>query len=137
MANKIIVTAAINAGSQKVWDFYVNPEHITQWNFADPSWHCPSASNDLRVGGKYQARMEARDGSFGFDFEALYDEIVEGKKLTYTMLDGRQATVEFRNNGEQTDVAVAFDPEGQNPEEMQKAGWQAILNNFKVYAESR
>lgn len=137
MTNKIVVTAAINAGRQKVWDFYVTPEHITQWNFADPSWHCPSASNDMRVGGKYQARMEAKDGSFGFDFEALYDEIVEGQKLTYTMPDGRQATVDFKNNGEQTDVVVAFDPEGQNPEEMQKAGWQAILNNFKAYAESK
>ncbi len=137
MTNKIMVTATINAGSQKVWDYYVNPEHITQWNFADPSWHCPSAANDMRVGGKYKARMEAKDGSFGFDFEAIYDEIVEGKKLTYTMLDGRQATVDFKNNGEQTDVVVAFDAENQNPEEMQKGGWQAILNNFKAYTESK
>lgn len=136
MSNKIIVTATVNAGGQKAWDYYTNPEHITKWNFADTSWHCPSASNDMRVGGKYSARMEAKDGSFGFDFDAIYDEIVEGEKFTYTMPDGRQATVDFKKNGNQTEVVVAFDPEEQNAVEMQKGGWQAILDNFKRYVAS-
>lgn len=135
MSNKITVTATVNADAKKVWDYYTNPEHITKWNFADPSWQCPSASNDMRVGGKYSARMEAKDGSFGFEFEATYDEVVDGKKFTYIMPDGRQASVSFNENGNQTEVEVTFDPEGQNPLEMQKNGWQAILNNFKNYTE--
>ncbi|AYL95811.1 SRPBCC family protein [Mucilaginibacter celer] len=136
MSDKITVNATVNAGVKKVWDYYTQPEHITKWNFADPSWQCPSASNDMRVGGKYAARMEAKDGSFGFDFEATYDEIVEGEKFTYTMPNGRQASVEFKENGDQTDVAVTFDPENQNSLEMQKNGWQAILNSFKSYTEA-
>ncbi|WP_428329516.1 SRPBCC family protein [Mucilaginibacter sp.] len=136
MSNKITVSATINANAQKVWNYYTNPEHITKWNFADPSWQCPAASNDMRVGGKYSARMEAKDGSFGFDFEAIYDEIVEGKKFTYGMPNGRQVTVLFNENGNQTDVIVTFDAEEQNSPEMQKNGWQAILNNFKKHTES-
>ena len=136
MSEKITVTATVNANAKKTWDYYTQPEHITQWNFADPSWQCPSASNDMRVGGKYSARMEAKDGSFGFDFEATYDEIVDGEKFTYTMPNGRQASVEFKSNGNQTDVAVTFDPENQNSLEMQKNGWQAILNSFKSYTEA-
>lgn len=136
MSNKITVSAIVNADLQKVWDNYTNPVHITKWNFADPSWHCPSASNDMREGGKYSARMEAKDGSFGFDFEATYDEIIEGETFTYTIPDGRQATVTFKNTAGQTEVKVTFDPEGQNPVEMQKNGWQAILDNFKNYAET-
>jgi uncharacterized protein YndB with AHSA1/START domain len=135
MSSKITVTATVNADAKKVWDYYTNPEHITKWNFADPSWQCPSASNDMRVGGKYSARMEAKDGSFGFEFEATYDEVVDGEKFTYTMPDGRQASVSFNENGSETEVEVTFDPEGQNPLEMQKNGWQAILNNFKKYTE--
>ncbi|WP_288375112.1 SRPBCC domain-containing protein, partial [uncultured Chryseobacterium sp.] len=84
MSHKITVSAAINADARKVWNYYTSPEHITQWNFADPSWQCPSASNDMRVGGKYAARMEAKDGSFGFDFEAVYDEIKDGENFKYT-----------------------------------------------------
>lgn len=136
MSNKITVAATIHADAKKAWDHYTKPGHITKWNFADPSWHCPSASNDMRVGGKYSARMEAKDGSFGFDFEAIYDEIVNGEKFTYTLGDGRQATVIFKKNGDQTDVTVSFDPENENPLEMQKGGWQAILNNFKSYTET-
>lgn len=81
MSQKITVSATINADSKKVWNYYTHPEHIIQWNFADPSWHCPSASNDMKVGGKYAARMEAKDGSFGFDFEAVYDEIKDGENF--------------------------------------------------------
>lgn len=136
MSDKITVTASVNADAKKVWDYYTQPEHITKWNFAHPSWQCPSAANDMRVGGKYSARMEAKDGSFGFDFEATYDEIVAGEKFTYTMPNGRQATVTFGKDGNKTEVVVTFDPEQENPIEMQKGGWQAILDNFKSYTES-
>ena len=133
---KVTVEATINADRKKVWDYYTNPQHITQWNFADPSWHCPNAENDMRVGGKYRARMEAKDGSFGFDFEAIYSELVAGEKFTYEMADCRQATVIFTGSDGQTEVMVEFDAETENPVEMQKAGWQAILDNFKKYTEN-
>ena len=134
--SKISVSATINADVKKVWDCYTNPEHITQWNYADPSWQCPSASNDMRIGGKYSARMEAKDGSFGFEFEATYTEIAEGKSFTYTMPDDRQVNVVFNGDGDKTNVNVTFDAENQNPVEMQKNGWQAILDNFKKYTEA-
>lgn len=135
MSDKITVAATINANPKLVWDCYTLPAHITKWNFADPSWHCPSAENDLQVGGKYKARMEAKDGSFGFDFEAVYSEIAEGKEFTYEF-GGRTANVKFNSIGTQTEVIVTFDPENENPVEMQKNGWQSILDNFKKYVES-
>jgi uncharacterized protein YndB with AHSA1/START domain len=133
---KITVQATIKADTKKVWDYYTRPEHITKWNFASDDWHCPRAENDMRVGGKYSARMEAKDGSWGFDFEATYDEITDGEKFAYTMADGRQASVTFKSIGDQTEVTVTFDAEKENAEEMQKNGWQAILDNFKKYAEN-
>lgn len=132
---KITVSATINAPLKKVWDYYNNPKHIVNWNFADPSWHCPNAENDMRIGGTYKARMEAKDGNFGFDFEAIYSEVNEGKNFTYEF-GGRTATVEFKSLANQTEVMVTFDAENENPVEMQKGGWQAILNNFKTYTES-
>ncbi len=134
--DKITVQASIAAPASKVWEYYTQPIHITQWNFADSSWHCPHAENDLRVGGKYLARMEARDGSFGFDFEATYLEMIEGQKLVYVLADGRQASVIFESAGNSTTVTVTFDPETENPVAMQLAGWQAILDNFAAYAET-
>lgn len=133
--SKITVAVTVHAEVNKVWDYYTNPSYIINWNFADPSWHCPGAENDMQVGGTYKARMEAKDGSFGFDFEAVYTEIVEGKEFTYGFGD-RNATVKFNDFGSQTEVIVSFDPENENPIEMQKGGWQAILNNFKAYTES-
>lgn len=133
--NKIIVSATINTPIEKVWDSYTNPQHIVNWNFADPSWHCPSAENDMRIGGTYKARMEARDGSFGFDFEAVYTEIEEGKHFSYEF-GGRTASVVFKNMKDKTEVTVSFDPETENPIDLQKSGWQAILNNFKTYTET-
>jgi uncharacterized protein YndB with AHSA1/START domain len=132
---KITVQANVHADIKKVWDSYTNPKHIVNWNFADPSWHCPSAENDMRIGGTYKARMEAKDGSFGFDFEAIYTEIIEGKQFSYGFGD-RTASVQFHSSGEQTEVVIVFDPENENPLELQKNGWQAILNNFKNYTES-
>jgi uncharacterized protein YndB with AHSA1/START domain len=134
-ATKITVSATIHAPVEKVWDCYTNPNHIVHWNFADPSWHCPSAENDMRVGGTYKARMEAKDGSFGFDFEAIYTDINEGKNFTYEF-GGRTAAVQFNNLGSQTEVVITFDPENENPIEMQQGGWQMILNNFKAYTEA-
>ena len=131
---KITVSASVKGNASKVWDYYTNPEHITKWNFADPSWHCPSASNDLTVGGKYVARMEAKDGSFGFDFDAVYTQVNQGKEFTYEF-GGRIANVQFNEQGNDTEVIITFDPEKENPVEMQKGGWQAILNNFKAYVE--
>lgn len=132
---KITIDATINAPVAKVWEHWTKPEHIVNWNFASDDWCCPWAKNDLRVGGKYAARMEAKDGSFGFDFNTVYDEVIENEKIAYTMEDGRVAITDFTENGDSTRVTTIFDAENQNPEDMQRQGWQAILNNFKKYVE--
>ena len=132
---KITVQTTVAVDLEKAWDAYTLPEHITQWNFADPSWHCPQASNDLRVGGSYHARMEARDGSYGFDFEAVYTDVQPGIQFTYEF-GGRKATVLFQARNHQTEVSVAFDPETENALELQRNGWQAILDNYRKHTES-
>jgi uncharacterized protein YndB with AHSA1/START domain len=132
---QIKIEATVAAPPSKVWTYWTKPDHITKWNFAIPEWHCPSAKNDLKVGGKYCARMEAKDGSFGFDFEATYNEIVDQKKIVYTIADGRKVVTTFEPQGSNTKVTTVFEAEKQNPEEMQKSGWQSILNNFKMYTE--
>ena len=133
--NKITVSAIVSADKHKVWDCYTMPEHITLWNFADQSWHCPAASNDLRVGGQYFARMEAKDGSFGFDFVATYTDVINGDEFSYEF-GGRTVHVVFRENDGKTEVTIHFDPENENPVELQRQGWQAILDNFKTYTEA-
>lgn len=135
--NKITIEALISAPTERVWEIWTEPAHITRWNFATDEWHCPRAENDLRVGGKYFARMEAKDGGMGFDFEAVYDEVVAYKTMTYTLADGRQVTTAFENAGGATKVVTTFDAEADNPADMQRAGWQAILNNFKRYTEAQ
>ena len=132
---KITVQSTIQADTQKVWDFYTQPEHIIGWNFASDDWHCPRATNDLRVNGKFSARMEAKDGSYGFDFNTLYDEVEVHEKIAYTMEDGRKAAITFSGENGATLVTVTFDAENQNDLEMQRSGWQAILDNFKKYVE--
>lgn len=132
---KITIQAVVAADRQKVWACYTQPEHITKWNFATDTWHCPAASNDMRVGGKYLARMEAKDSSFAFDFEAVYNEIVEGEKFTYTMPDNRVVQVSFEQTDDKTRVTLIFDPENENPVDLQRSGWQSILDNFRKYAE--
>ncbi len=132
---KITIKETVLADKQKVWDYYTKPEHIIKWNFADPSWHCPTATNDMKIGGRYVARMEAKDGSFGFDFDATYVEINEGQSFTYEF-GGRFATVEFKETNGQTEVTITFDPETEHPIEMQRRGWQSILDNFKSYTET-
>ncbi|PKQ70792.1 SRPBCC domain-containing protein [Raineya orbicola] len=132
---KITIKAIVSAAKQKVWDYYTKPEHITKWNFAIDTWHCPRTSNEMKVGGRYVARMEAKDGSFGFDFDAVYKEINQGESFTYEF-GGRLATVEFNEVNGQTEVTVTFDPETENPIDLQRQGWQAILDNFKKYTET-
>lgn len=132
---KLTIKANVNAPIEKVWEAWTKPEHITKWNQASEDWHCPRAENDLKVGGKYNARMEAKDGSFGFDFEAVYDEVADKQKLSYNMTDGRNATTKFQPDGNSTIVETTFDAEKENPLEMQQQGWQEILNSFKKYVE--
>ena len=132
--NKILVKAIVAAPIDKVWDYYTKPERITKWNFADPSWHCPKVSNNLKVGGKYIARMEAKDGSSGFDFEVVYTEVIAQQKLSY-QFDGRNVTIDFISKQDKTEVIIQFDPETENSIELQREGWQAILNNFKKFTE--
>ena len=132
---QITVQSKVNARVEKVWEYWNAPEHIMKWNSASPDWHTPKSENDLRVGGKFCARMEAKDGSFGFDFGGVYDEVVANERIAYTMEDGRKTEITFINHGDTTEVIETFDAEGQNPVEMQQAGWQAILDNFKKYME--
>jgi uncharacterized protein YndB with AHSA1/START domain len=132
---KITIEATINASLAKVWKNWTEPKHITQWNNASDDWHTPHAENDLRVGGKFLSRMEAKDGSFGFDFEGVYSEVIPFEKIKYGLEDGRQVVTFFTQNSETTTITTYFDAENENPIEMQKGGWQAILNNFKKYTE--
>lgn len=131
----ITVESRVNRPVEKVWEFWTGPEHITKWNNASDDWHTPCAENDLRVGGKFVARMEAKDGSFGFDFEGVYDEVKFNRLIEYTMADGRKVKIVFTSQGNVTSVVESFDAESTNSAEMQKEGWQAILDNFKKYAE--
>jgi len=135
MVKQIVVNAIIQADLKTVWKKYTNPADIMQWNFADPTWHCPVATNDMKVGGIYMARMEAKDGSFGFNFEAKYTHIEPEKQFTYEF-GGRNCTVHFESKDRDMEVTISFDPEDENPIELQQNGWQMILNNFKSYVES-
>ena len=133
---RVTVETTIKAGIEDVWNFWVRPEHITKWNTATPDWHCPKAENDLRDGGKFSCRMEARDGSIGFDFGGTYDEVKIYELIRYTMGDGRKVEVLFREKGGETTVTETFDAEDQNSIELQRSGWQSIMDNFKKYAEA-
>ena len=133
---KITVETSVNAPVEKVWQLWTGPEHITKWNSPSDDWHTPRAENDVRTGGKFLSRMEARDGSMGFDFSGVYDEVKTNERIEYTIGDGRQVQVSFTPEGNTTKVVETFDAETVNPIEMQRGGWQAILNNFRKYAES-
>lgn len=133
----ITIKASIHAPVSKVWDYFTGPQHVTHWNNASPDWHTPSASNDLRVGGSFVYRMEARDGSFGFDFGGTYTNVKPGEYIAYVMGDGRKVETFFTADGDKTTVTETFDPESQNSIEMQTMGWQAILDNFKKYTEQQ
>lgn len=138
MDNKtpITIEATIHAPVEKAWEVYTQPEYVMQWNHASDDWHSPKAVNDLRVGGTFNYRMEAKDGSFGFDFEGTYTDVRDHEYIAYVMPDGRKVETNFIQNGDVTKVVVVFDPETENPIEMQREGWQTILNNFKKSAEA-
>lgn len=131
----ITVETTVEAPVEKVWEYWTEPTHIKKWNSASDDWHTPQAENDLRVGGKFSARMEAKDGSFGFDFGGVYDAVEENKYIEYTLGDQRKVSVTFTSQGNETKVVETFDAENTNSIEMQRGGWQAILNNFKNYTE--
>lgn len=130
----ITVEAIVHASVEKVWEYWTVPGHITKWSNASDDWHTPYAENDLKVGGKFVTRMEAKDGSFGFDFGGIYDEVRAQEFISYTLEDGRKVEITFISQGNDTRVIEVFDPETTNPVEMQQEGWQAILENFKKYA---
>lgn len=132
----ITIEATIHAPVKKVWENWTKPEHITKWCYASADWHTPRAENDLRVGGSFSSRMKAKDGSMGFDFGGVYDAVRENEYIEYTIGDGRKVEVTFISEGNITKVMERFEAESTNPVEMQRGGWQAILDNFKKYTES-
>jgi len=134
---KTVVTIenTVNALADKVWESWTKPEHIMKWNTPSPDWHTTRAENDLRPGGKFISRMEAKDGSMGFDFGGVYDAVRKNEYIAYTIGDGRKVTVNFTTQGNKTKIVVKFETESMNPVEMQRGGWQAILDNFKKYTE--
>lgn len=132
----ISVQTVVNAPLEKVWEMWTIPEHIANWNFANDDWRSPRAENNLRPGGKFIYRMEAKDGSMGFDFSGVYTTVNKNKNLEYTLDDGRNVQVHFSKVNDGTFVLENFEAENTNPADMQKQGWQAILNNFKKYAEA-
>jgi uncharacterized protein YndB with AHSA1/START domain len=131
----ITIETTVHTPVEKVWGYWTEPQHIKKWNNASDDWHVPNAENDLRVGGKFLTRMEAKDGSFGFDFHGVYDEVRINEYISYTIGDGRKVTVTFVSQENDTKVIEAFEAETTNSIEMQKAGWQSILDNFKKYCE--
>lgn len=132
---KITVAATVAAPIEQVWRAWTTPDDITQWNAASDDWHTTSATVDLRVGGAFSSRMEAKDGSMGFDFAGTYTKVVNNECIEYTFGD-RTAQVEFDPVGRGVQVRVTFDTESENPVELQRQGWQAILNNFARYVEA-
>jgi uncharacterized protein YndB with AHSA1/START domain len=133
----ITITISVNAPAKVVWKAWTNPEHIIKWNAASDDWHTLKAENDLRPGGRFYSRMEAKDGSNGFDFEGIYDEVKTFERIVYTLSDGRKVTVTFHSQNGSTLINETFEAENSNSLELQKDGWKAILNNFKKYVESQ
>ncbi len=134
---KITIETVVNAPLARVWDAWNDPAAIQEWNTAQDDWHTTASEVDLREGGTFRSRMEAKDGSAGFDFEGVYTRVVPHELIAYRMSDGREVRVEFTRRGDGVLVKETFDPESENPPEMQRQGWQAILDNFARYAEAR
>ncbi|MCE6992943.1 SRPBCC family protein [Dyadobacter sp. CY323] len=135
LAQKITVESTVNAPITKVWEQFNAPEHVTKWCFASDDWHAPFAENDLQTGGKFKTTMAAKDGSFSFDFGGVYSNVTPESLIEYTMEDGRTVKVVFTDHNGSTTVTEIFDAEQTHSVEMQKAGWQAILDNFKKHVE--
>ena len=133
---QITVTTLVEAPIEHIWECWTNPDHIMEWNHASDDWHCPAATNDLTIGGTFSSTMSANDGSVSFDFEGTYTDIVENERIEYSLADDRHISVTFEEEGDKIRVTEVFDAESENPIEMQQAGWQAILDNFRDYTEA-
>ena len=133
---KITVQVTVNVPAEKAWECWTEPKHITKWNFASDDWKCPSAETDLRVGGRFSYRMEAADGSIGFDFPGEFIKVEPFQNIEYRIDDGRLVSVSFHNSEGQTCIVETFEAENMHPAEMQRAGWQSILDNFRKHVES-
>ena len=131
----VTVETIVHVPVSHAWEYWNNPSHVIHWNFANEDWHCPHAESDFRIDGKFNHTMAAKDGSFSFEFWGIYQEIVENALVTYVLGDDRKVRIEFIPKGDSTQIIETFEAESQNPIEMQQMGWQAILNNFKKYAE--
>jgi uncharacterized protein YndB with AHSA1/START domain len=131
----ISVNVTVNQPIDKVWEAWTNTKDIMEWNFASNDWYCPAATNDLKVGGRFSSIMAAKDGSFSFDFNGVYSEVVHLEKITYNIEDGRLVKIVFEADNDITTVTEMFEPETENTLELQQNGWQTILNNFKNYVE--
>lgn len=136
MQTAITVQTVVNAPIEKVWQYWNEPQHITQWCQASEDWHAPHAENDLKTGGKFTTTMAAKDGSFSFDFAGTYTQVEPHKSIDYTMEDGRTVQISFESTDEGVVITETFDPEGTHSAEMQQQGWQAILNSFRNYTEN-
>lgn len=132
----ITVEATVKAPVEKVWRTWNEPQSIMKWCNASDDWHAPYSENDLRKDGKFKTTMAAKDGSFSFDFEGIYSAVTENKLIEYTIADGRKVRIVFTPLGNETKVTETFEAEGTHSVEMQRGGWQAILDNFKKYTES-
>lgn len=135
-ATVITIQSTVKAPVEKVWQYWAGPEHIVKWNTPSDDWHTPRAENDLRPGGRFLSRMEAKDGSFGFDFGGVYNTVKEHELIEYTLGDDRKVDIHFTANGPETGMVISFEAEKENPEEMQRDGWQAILDSFTKYTEN-
>ncbi|MGH2667029.1 SRPBCC domain-containing protein [Flavobacterium sp.] len=133
---KITVAVTVNTTAEKAWNLWTKPEHITNWNTASEDWHTTKAENDVRNGGLFTVRMESKDGSFGFDFSGIYDDIKINKSIEYTLGDGRKVQITFETVNDTTIITEIFEAEDTNSLETQQTGWQAIMDNFKKYAEA-
>jgi uncharacterized protein YndB with AHSA1/START domain len=132
----ITIDAIVNAPVAKVWEFWTNPIHIMKWNNAAPEWHTPFAENNLTEGGRFRSTIAAKDGSVSFDFEGTYTAVIPFELIEYRLDDNRMVRISFTADESSTEIIEAFETESQNPVEMQRDGWQAILNNFKAYTEN-
>jgi uncharacterized protein YndB with AHSA1/START domain len=132
----LTVENTINAPVEKVWEYWTKPEHIIRWSTPSDDWHTPRAENDLKAGGNFLSRMEAKDGSVGFDFGGVYDAVTKNEYIEYTIGDGRKVKIIFKSDGNKTKITESFEAENTHSIEMQQGGWQAILDNFKKYAEN-
>ena len=133
----ITVKTTVTTSIEKAWDFWTNPKHITKWNNASDDWHCPKAMNDLKTGGKFNFTMAAKDNSMRFDFEGIYANVIEFKLIEYTIVDGRKVKISFEETQNGIEIIESFEPETMNPKELQRQGWQSIIDNFKKHAEQQ